>query len=122
MNNGVCQPSLLNYTCLCLSGSYSGRHCEKSSNEIVVYQAVSKLIAYIAILVIISAAMFIVIMDVLKYFFAIDPVGKELEQINKKNKLKRKKKPLVIIRYIYVNAPVIQSSEKAISTISETRV
>jgi hypothetical protein len=28
----------------------------------------------------------------------------------------------VIIRYIYVNALAIQSSEKAISTISETRV
>jgi hypothetical protein len=113
---------LLNYTCECLIGSYSGRHCEKSSNEIVVHQAVSKLIGYIAILVIISAAMFIVIMDVLKYFFGIDSVGKELEQINEKNKLKQKKKPPVIIRYIYVNALAIQSSEKAISTISETRV
>ncbi len=66
--------------------------------------------------------MFIVIMDVLKYFFGIDSVGKELEQINEKNKLKQKKKPPVIIRYIYVNALAIQSSEKAISTISETRV
>ncbi len=32
-NNGVCCSSLLNYSCECLRGSYSGRHCEISSMQ-----------------------------------------------------------------------------------------
>jgi hypothetical protein len=59
----------------------------------------------------VTAVMFIVIMDVLKYGFGIDPVEKERERIRRK-KMEKKRKP-VIQRFIYVNAP--PSSEEPIS-------
>jgi hypothetical protein len=98
-NNGICQPSLLNYTCQCLGQSYSGQHCEITSSQIVAYEIVSKSFACIAIIAMIGAMMFVVIMDVLKHHFGIDPVGEELEKIEKAKQAK-KNKPPVIIRYI----------------------
>ena len=120
LNNGVCQSSLLNYTCQCLGEQYFGQHCEIVSSKTAVLQTVSKSFAYIVIIAMITVAMFIIILDVLKYFFGIDPVGDELKRIEQKNKIK--KKPPVIIRYIYVNAPPTQSSEQANSKVSETKV
>jgi len=32
-NEGICCPSVLNYTCKCLHEIYSGRHCEIIMNE-----------------------------------------------------------------------------------------
>ena len=116
MNNGVCQSLLLNYSCQCVDDSYSGRHCEIVSNKVVVRQTVSKSFAYISVIAIVSVVIFIVTLDILKYIFGIDPVCKEFEKIKRKNKTK-KKKPLIIIRHTYVNAPSIQSSEMAIATI-----
>ncbi len=121
LNNGVCQSSLLDYKCLCLDEYYSGRYCEITSNKILVYQIISKSFAFIAIIAMITVAMYVIVLDVLKYFFGIDPVAKELEKIKQKNKIKRKKPP-VIIRYIYVNTPPIQSSEQVNSKVSETKV
>ncbi|CAF5218913.1 unnamed protein product, partial [Rotaria magnacalcarata] len=68
-NDGVCRPILLNYKCECLGDSYSGRHCEIPSMKITILKIVSKSFAYIAIIAMISVAMFIVIMDILKYCF-----------------------------------------------------
>ena len=64
MNNGICQPSLLNYTCHCLDGIYSGRHCEVTAKKILTARFLSKLIAYISMTLIFSPLMFIVIMNV----------------------------------------------------------
>jgi hypothetical protein len=80
---------------------------------------VSKSLAYIAIIAIISVAMFIIIMDVLKYFFNIDPIHQELERIQPKKKINKAKHP-VIIKHIYVNAPLTQSSEVPTSKVVET--
>lgn len=118
-NNGVCRPLFLNYTCECLSDSYSGRHCEITASKIVVYQTVSKSFAYIAIIALIIVAIFIIIMDLLKYCFDIDPVRKELKQIQRKKQVKRTKHPPVTIRFKYVDAPVPQ---KTVSTVEETRI
>jgi hypothetical protein len=76
---------------------------------------ISKSFAYIAIFAMISVAMFIVVMDVLKYFFGIDPVGEEMKKMRKKKQAK-KRKP-VIQRFIYVNAP-----PQPVSTIEKTAV
>ena len=120
LNKGVCQSSLLNYTCQCLGDQYSGQHCEIVSSKTAVLQIFSKSFAYIVIIAMITVAMFITILDVLKYFFGIDPVGDELKKIEQKNKIK--KKPPVIIRYIYVNAPPTESTEQVNLTILETNV
>ncbi len=124
MNQGVCQPLLLNYTCLCLGNSYSGRYCENTANKILILQRLSKSFAFIAIIAMISVGIFVVTMDVLKYFFGIDPVGRTRKQLQsvKRQKPKRKKKPVRIARFIYVHAPPKKSSEESISPVEQATV
>lgn len=91
-----------NYTCLCLRDSYYGEHCEMTENHIIIRQTISRSFAFIVIIVMISAAIFIIILDLLKYCCGIDPIKKKVP--SKKWK-KKKKKARIIIQYIYVNAP-----------------
>lgn len=93
----------LNYTCICLGRSYSGRHWEISSSETILPQRVSKSFAAIAISMIISVATLIVTMDVLKYAFGIDPAKEELEKSQKKKKKVKGKRTIMVIRYLYVH-------------------
>ena len=102
-NKGVCRPLLRNYTCECLGDNYySGRHCELTASKIKIYKIVSQSFAYIGILVLISVVMFIIIMDILKYCFGIDPVRSERRRIRRKRRAKHRKP--VIQRFVYVNA------------------
>jgi uncharacterized membrane protein len=121
MNNGVCRSLFKNYTCECLGDSYSGHYCEIISSKTQIYVIISKSFAYIAIIAMISVAMFVIIMDVLKYYFGIDPVQKERERFRrkKKNKQKKRTKPPVILRFTYVNA---RSSQELNSFIEEATV
>ena len=55
----------------------------------------------------ITAAVLVVTMDVLKYGFGIDPVKEELEEIQDKRRKKENvepKKPIIVIRYLYVHS------------------
>jgi hypothetical protein len=129
LNNGVCRPLLLNYTCECLGTSYSGRHCETTEKKIIIYKIIAISFSSVAILYIAGAFIFILILDVLKYFFGMDLTKDELERIQRKKQKKKKKvKPSpVIVRYIYVNAPAqspprTTTTERDISTIEETSV
>ncbi|CAF1380989.1 unnamed protein product [Adineta steineri] len=99
---GVCRPLLLGYSCECLKGSYYGEHCEITTRRIIIYQIVSKSFAYIAILAMISVAIFIIVMDILKYGFGIDLTRREVEQIRREKQAKKRKQ--VTQRLIYVNA------------------
>jgi hypothetical protein len=63
-----------------------------------------------------SVAMFVIIMDILKYCFGIDPVSEERERIRRKKRAKRRKP--IIQRFVYVNTP--PPSEEPIATIEET--
>ena len=103
-NRGVCLPLLGKYKCECLGDSFSGEHCEKTATHMVVRQVVSKSFAYVAILALFCVVAFIVIMDILKYGFGIDPVREELERIRRQKRAKRAKPP-VIVRHTYINAP-----------------
>ena len=118
-NNGVCRSLIGDYRCECLGDSYSGRQCEIKSNRIAVHQAVSKSLSYIAILAITSVVGFIVMMDLLKYGFGIDPVREERQRLQQK-KLVRKRQPPVIQRFIYVNGPGTPNEPR--TTIQETAV
>lgn len=100
-NRGVCRPSFRAYKCECLGDSFFGEYCQFTSTKIQIYQTVSKSLGYIGIIALISTAMFIIIMDVLKYCFGIDPVHDERERIRRKKQAK-KRKP-VIQRFVYVN-------------------
>ena len=101
-----------NYTCHCLSGSYSGRHCEVAATRVIILKIVSKSFAYIAIIAMAVVAMFVIVMDILKYCFGIDPVEEERERI-RREKRPKKRKP-VIQRFTYVNAlPNTKTEETA---------
>ena len=47
-----------------------------------------------------SVAIFVIVMDVLKYFFNIDPSRKELEQLQQEKREKRRRP--IIVRFIYI--------------------
>jgi hypothetical protein len=98
----------MNYTCECLGESYSGRHCEITTVKLKIYKIVSKSFAYIGIIALISVAMFIIIMDILKYCFGIDPVHEERKRIRRKKRDKHRKP--VIQRFVYVNAPTLNET------------
>ena len=83
INNGVCRSLFRNFTCECLGTSYSDRVCEKTATKIIVYSVVSKSFAYLAIIILVSFASFIIIMDILNYGFGIDPTKAELETIRR---------------------------------------
>ncbi|CAF1332299.1 unnamed protein product [Rotaria sordida] len=72
-NKGICRSMLMNYTCECLGESYSDRHCDIITKKILICRIISKSFAYIAIIPMTIVAMFVVIMDILKYCFGIDP-------------------------------------------------
>ena len=57
----------------------------------------------------ITVAAFVIIMDILKYCFGIDPTREELERIRREKRAK-KRKP-VVQRFVYVNAPSIRVSQ-----------
>ena len=97
-NHGVCESSLRNYTCQCLGDSFSGRHCEITAQNMIIREVVAKTFGYIAIIVMVMAAMFIVFLDVLKYGFGVDVVA-----VRDTKKVKRKRRSPIIIRFIYVN-------------------
>lgn len=83
---------VLDFECECLGDSYSGRYCEVTSTRIQILQAVAKSFASIAILIIISVAIFIVVMDILTYCFGIDLTRRERELLQEKNYLKKNKR------------------------------
>ncbi len=94
LNNDVCRSLPLNYTCECLTSSFSGRYCEQKANYLVVKEMTSKTLAYIAILAIV--ALFIIVLDVLKYGFHINPV-------RQKQQVHTRPKPPVVVRFTYVH-------------------
>jgi hypothetical protein len=120
-NRGVCRPLLLDFKCECLVNNfYSGRRCEIKTRKIIILNIVSKSFAYIAIIAMTVVAMFVVIMDLLKYCFGIDPPHEERERLRRKKQMKKRKRP-VVQRFIYVNA-LSEVSNIPISTIEQTNV
>ena len=100
-NNGVCRSSLLDYRCYCLTTAFSGRYCENKATDLVVKEATSKTLAYVAILAISSVVLFVIVLDLLKYGFKIDPVRYKPKRIHKK-RAHLQSKPSVVQRFTYV--------------------
>ena len=103
LNGGVCRSLFLNYTCECPDSSYSGRHCEVTDSARILRQILCKSFAYIAIIAMVTVALLIVTLDVLKYGFGIDPAKEEFERMWKKKMKLKRKTPVVAIRYLYVH-------------------
>ncbi|CAF4286982.1 unnamed protein product [Adineta steineri] len=67
-----------------MSDVFWGRHCQNVAQSLVVHQFVSKTFGYIAIIAISVVAGFVVMMDILKYGFGIDPVRKERDFLRRR--------------------------------------
>ncbi|UJR07284.1 hypothetical protein I4U23_011572 [Adineta vaga] len=117
-NNGICVSLLGNFSCKCLGDSYSGRYCEIVDGKVIIFQYIRKSFAYIAIIAMAFVALFVIMMDVLKYGFGIDPTRGELEQIRQEQRAKRRHRP-VIQRFTYINA-IPSSDEQTIFQRKET--
>lgn len=97
-NKGQCRPIFGDAICECLAGSYSGDQCEIESSRTTVLRFVSKSFAYVAIIALCSVALFVIIMDILKYFFGIDPVREDREQLQRE----RKRRKPEVVHFVYV--------------------
>ena len=102
-NGGLCRGLLRDYKCECVSASHSGRLCETVANSLIVRKAVGTSLGYTALLSVLSLTVFIVVMDVLKYVFHIDPVGDERKRLQVEKAQKKALKHVVAVRYLYVN-------------------
>ena len=71
------------YRCQCLTNDYWGRHCEYVSTRLLIRQYISESVGYVAILVLVATITFVIVMDVLKYIFGIDPVRRERDEIRR---------------------------------------
>ena len=119
-NRAVCRPLLRNYSCECLDSSYSGRHCEEVATLRVIRQTVCKSLGYIGILALTIVAGFVVVMDILKYGFGIDPVKEERERLRRAKAMQRRKHRPVIRRYKYFHGTPRPSSKRPAQSEEES--
>lgn len=99
----MCRPLVGTYKCECFGDMYYGDHCQFTTKRILAIKFVAKTFSYVGILVIASFVMFIVVMDILKYGFGIDPVHEEREKLRRERRVKQRK--IWTYRYLYVNEP-----------------
>ena len=92
-NNGICVSSYLSWSCKCIDSSlYSGTYCEDKSSSLATKQALSKSFATVAIVMMCCAVAFIIIMDILKYVFKIDPIDREHHRLKMEKEKEKQKK------------------------------
>ncbi|CAF1013859.1 unnamed protein product [Adineta ricciae] len=89
-NHGVCRPLVLDYQCQCLAGSFSGRHCEIVASTTKIHRILSKSFVYIAIMAMITVVMLVIIMDILKYGFHIEPSIQDLDRAQRDKQTKKR--------------------------------
>ena len=70
---------------------------------------VAKTFGFIAILVIVLSAVFIIVLDVLKYGFGVNAAV-----VKHAKKVKRARRPPIRIRFIYVNQETVSSSSSTL--------
>ncbi|CAF0946542.1 unnamed protein product [Rotaria sordida] len=110
-NNGICQTVELMWQCLCLDTTfYYGDYCQFKTSTLKIKEMLSKSFASIAIGAIVTTCTFVIVMDVLKYVFHIDPVEYERDNYRKRREAqKRARRPVkknqlnVALRFQYVS-------------------
>jgi len=115
-NSGKCVSVYGNWSCLCTNNElYSGVYCEIKSSSLIIKEMISRSFACVAIGCISTVIGFVLLMDVLKYFFNIDPVHKNIpsnktkqknyhRQERQKKKINKSKQPMVAVRFHYIHA------------------
>ena len=81
----MCRTVTPDYLCECLGTSFFGRHCEITSRDTLTRQIVSKTFGYIAIIALVTVALFVLMMDVMKYAFGIDVAPAEANERDRKS-------------------------------------
>jgi hypothetical protein len=110
-NRGMCQTYDLIWKCLCLDPSlYYGDYCQYETGKLKLHIILSKSFASIAIGAIITTCTLVVVMDVLKYAFNIDPVAYERESYRRRMEERRRARrpiisgePKLALRFQYVS-------------------
>ena len=110
-NRGLCTTNNMVWECLCLDASlYYGDYCQFKTSKLIIREILSKSFASIAIGVIVTTCTFVVVMDVLKYCFRIDPVESERESYRKRLEARRharrpmrNNEPRLALRFQYVS-------------------
>jgi hypothetical protein len=108
-NNGICKTTNMAWKCICLDPTlYYGEYCQIQTTALQVKKTVSKSFASIAITAIVLTCSFIVLMDILKYGFHVDPIKTERmlkqqeAQAEKEAKRVARSAPKVAVRFQYV--------------------
>jgi len=92
-NSGICVSSYLSWTCRCLDSTiYTGLYCQVKSSSLKQKELLSKSFAIIAIVALSCVVAFVIIMDILKYVFNIDPVDRERRRLRLENEKQQEKK------------------------------
>ncbi|CAF1227208.1 unnamed protein product [Adineta steineri] len=90
-NKGMCETYDMHWKCVCLDPTlYYGDYCQFKTSKLEVKEILSKSFASIAIASLIVTCGFILVMDILKYFFHIDPVEHERETYRKRRDQRRR--------------------------------
>lgn len=87
---------------MCLSGSYSGEHCEIVENNLEKHQILAKSFSYVAMTSIGVVVGYFLSMDVLKYVFGIDPI-KQVQPKPSRRKRPKRKQATSFVRFTYVD-------------------
>ncbi|CAF0764349.1 unnamed protein product [Adineta ricciae] len=90
-NDGLCVSKYGNWSCVCTNSDlYSGTYCEYKSSSLRAKEVVSRSFACVAIGCISTVIAFIIIMDILKYGFKVNPAGSEIQTWREKKRLQRR--------------------------------
>lgn len=106
----MCQTVDSDWQCLCLDPTlYYGEYCQFKSGTLRLHEILSKSFAAVAIGAIVTTCSFVVVMDVLKYAFHIDPVERERDSYRRRRELRRQARqppktdhPRIALRFQYV--------------------
>ena len=110
-NRGVCQMNNMEWQCHCLDATYYyGDHCQYKTNQLRVREIISKSFASVAIGAIVTTCSFVILMDILKYAFHIDPVEFDRDSYRRRReRQKRARRPLksmgpkIALRFQYIS-------------------
>jgi hypothetical protein len=108
----MCQTIENDWECRCLDPTlYYGDYCQFKSGALRLREILSKSFAAVAIGAIVTTCSFVVVMDVLKYAFHIDPVECERDSYRRRIELQRQARrpppktdhPRIALRFQYVS-------------------
>lgn len=81
MNGGVCKPAVENQSCAYIDEYYEAQYCEIERGNIRILKFFSRLMTYVAIIIIAFFVLFFIGINTLKYILRMDISLEEREEI-----------------------------------------